>query len=285
MSASRPPAPTVLTVVGGETPSPSRAFAPGNPVSVFGVGAESDWVIVAPGVERVHLYLGFDGREVQVAPAAPTARVFLDGRELGAGWHAAPAGCELRFGAVCLLVTNEALRGGTQPLHPAIKPGEPAQHRGQRHTQILGLTATTPAAPAGRSEPPPPAEGSRPPMAGFAPVQPAPHVQGTRGAQAVQPAGGGAAPAPEHPLKATANWHTPAAAMDARQASSPPPAANREQQAPPPANIPKIQPAPMVPLGGLDRTVVSPQAHAQVRAECRDAVHGRRPTAACLREA
>ena len=86
MSASR--APTVLTVVGGETQAPSLSFPPGNTVAGFSVGAESNWVIVASGVEPVHLYLAFDGREVHVAPAAPTARVFLDGRELGAGWHA-----------------------------------------------------------------------------------------------------------------------------------------------------------------------------------------------------
>lgn len=271
MSASRPPAPTVVTVVGGETRAPSRSFPLGSPVLGFSVGAQADWAIVASGVAPVHLYLSFDGRDVHVAPADPNARVFLDGRELGAGWHAAAVGCELRFGAVCLLVTNEALRGGTQPLHPAIRPGEPAQQRGQLRTQILAHTATAPAAPAGRSEPPPPAEGSRPPMAGFAPVQPAPHVQGARGAQGVQPAGGGAAPAPGHPLTATAQWHTPAVAMDARRASSPPPAANREQQVPAAANIPKIQPARMVPLGGLDQTVVSPHAQVTVQPAVRPA--------------
>jgi hypothetical protein len=259
-------APTVLTVVGGETPAPTLSFPPGNPVSGLSVGAKSDWVIVASGVEPVHLYLAFDGREVHVAPAAPTARVFLNGRELGAGWHAAPVGCELRFGAVCLLVTNEAARGGTQPLGPLNKPSEPAQPGRQVHTQIMGLTAPAPATPAaaGRSEPPPHAEGARPPMAGFAPVQAAPHVQGPWASQAVQQ-GGGPFPAPVDQLRSTAQWHTPPGAMQSRGASSAPPE-KREEQAPPPVNIPKIQPAPMVPLGRLDRTLASPATPAQVTA-------------------
>ncbi len=264
MSASR--APTVLTVVGGETRAPSLSFPPGNPVSGFSVGAQSNWVIVAPGVEPVHLYLAFDGREVHVAPAAPTARVFLDGRELGAGWHAAPVGCKLHFGAVRLLVTNDAARGGTQPLGPLSQPSEPAQPARQLHTQILGLTAPAPAYPAaaGRSEPPPQPEAARPPMAGVAPVQPAPHVQGPRGPHAVQPAGGGAFPAPAHRLDSTAQWHTPPGVLESRPASSAPPAENREKQAPPPANTPKIQPAPMVPVGRVDRTLASQTAAAQV---------------------
>lgn len=257
MSASRKSAPTVVTVVGGETRAPTRSFPLGNSVSGFSVGAEADWVIVAAGVERIHLYLGFDGRDVQVAPAAPTARVFLDARELGPGWHVAPVGCELRFGGVSLLVTNEEVRGSTQPLLPALRPSEPAPSRGPIRTQILTV-------PALRSEPPPPAEGSRPPLAGFAPVQPAPHLQGARAPQAVQPAGGGWAPTP--PLNATAQWHTPAGAM-ASLAASAPPADDRAIQAPPPAaNLPKIQPAPVVPLRDMDRTVVSPAAREQVTA-------------------
>ncbi|HWP09248.1 MAG TPA: hypothetical protein VNN72_26070 [Polyangiaceae bacterium] len=242
----------------------------GNPVAGFSVGAQADWVIAAAAVAPVHLYLAFDGRDVHVAPAAQNASVFLDGRELGPGWQLAPVGCELRFGTVALLVTNEDARRGTQPLHPAIRPSVPAQPGGQAHTQILSRTVAVKAAPtaAGRSEPPPQAEGSRPPMAGFAPVQPAPHVQ-LRGTQAVQPAGGGAVPAPGHGLTATAQWHTPAAvAMQSRGASAPPaapapPAANREQQAPPPANVTKIQPTGMVPLGGMERTLASRTAPAQ----------------------
>ena len=226
-------APTVLTVVGGATRTPSRSFSPGNLVSVFSVGAEADWVIVAPGVERVHLYLGFDGRAVQVAPAAPATRVFLDGRELGAGWHVAPVGCELRFGAVCLLVTNEALRGGTQPLLPLSAPGQAA---------------------------PPGAE--RPAIVGFAPVQPAPRVQGPWGPPAVQPAGGGALPDLGRRLESTAVWHTPPGAMEALRAASAQ-VESHEKQAPAPANVAKIQPAPMVPLGRVDRTLASPHALAQ----------------------
>jgi len=247
VSASRPPTPTVVTVVGGQTQAPSRSFPLGDSVSGFSIGAQADWIVVASGVAPVHLYLAFDGREVHVAPAVPTAPVLLDGRPLGPGWHVAPVGCELRFGAVTLLVTNEAARGGTQPLHPAIRPSDPAPPGRQLRTQMLTGTAAAPATPAapGRSEPPPHAEGSRPPMAGFAPVQPAPHVQG-------------------HPLTSTAHWHTPPGAMDSRQAPPVPPPANREKQAAPPANIPKIQPAPMVPLGRMDRTLASPTAPAQV---------------------
>ena len=258
MSASRASAPTVVTVVGGETRAPTRSFPLGNSVSGFSVGTEGDWVVVAAGVERIHLYLGFDGRDVQVAPAAPTARVFLDARELSPGWQVAPVGCELRFGAVSLLVTNEDVRGSTQPLLPALRPSEPPALRGPIRTKILSV-------PAGLSEQPPPAEGSRPPMAGFAPVQPAPHLQGARAPQAVQSAGGGWAPTPGRPLSATAQWHTPTGAM--ASLASAPPADDRAVQAPPPAaNLPKIQPAPVVPLRDMDRTVVSPAAREQVTA-------------------
>lgn len=255
---SAPIAPTVLTLVGGATRTPTRSFPMGNAVSVFSVGAESDWVIVAPGVERVHLYLGFDGREVHVAAAAPTAHVFLNGRNLAEGWHVAPVGCELRFGSVCLLVTNEALRGGTQPIAPLTAPHDFAQPRRQLRTQILSVPAA-----AGRSEPPPDALDARAPMAGFAPVQPAPRVQGPWGPQAIQQAGSGAPPAPGPRLDSTAMWSTPPGAIGAPPVASALRAENHENQAPPLADIPKIQPAPMVPLGRLDRTLASANAPAQ----------------------
>jgi hypothetical protein len=102
-----------ITLLSGRSAQPSLTFTPGTPSNPVSIGTEGQWAIAGDGVEPVHLYVVFDGRQVHVALAAQGSQALMAGAQVGAEWMPAPVPCELRFGGACLI-----LRHAPRPLPP-----------------------------------------------------------------------------------------------------------------------------------------------------------------------
>src|SRR5882672_6879194 len=116
---------TVLTLTAGNSDQPRRTFLWGPPVDPFGVGPKGLWYVHAPGVRDVHLYIAFDGRQVQVA-AAEGASVTIRGAEVGHLWRAVPVNSELLFAGAKISITCEeapnAVSGSEPPQGSGLSP-------------------------------------------------------------------------------------------------------------------------------------------------------------------
>jgi hypothetical protein len=199
---------TVLTLTAGNSDQLRRTFVWGPPVDPFGVGTRGLWYVHGPGVQHVHLYLAFDGRQVQVA-AAEGASVTLHGAEVGQLWRPVPVNSELHFASATISVTCEeapaAASGSAPPEGTGVVPRtlivdrtvamdevlagengplEPALPR--TGTLRLMERAWAPPTPQPQTPPPPPpaaspvlskntqpAGGSAPPPAAMPPPEPA----------------------------------------------------------------------------------------------------------------
>lgn len=247
---------TILTVVTGGAREGSRAIAHGVALPPFSVGTQGAWAIFAPGVEPVHLFLGFDGTQVHVAKAAPSYQVLLAGIELGQGWHLIPVPCELRFGGACIAVTADEKRLITQPFGQLGAQGdEPLAPPGQVRTQFIARPSPVQSSPPAQ---PVTAPVLQVPGHDFVPVQPTPHVQGGQAWQTTQPIGSQAPPTP-HGFGGTVQVRPQGPVVAHPQ----PPVA---QEAP---AYPRVEPAPAVVLGQGQQPFaqpVNPQAPTQLSA-------------------
>jgi hypothetical protein len=93
-----------ISLLSGRSDRPTLTFTPGTPTNPVSVGSDGQWRVSGDGVEPVHIYLVFDGRQVHVALAAPGSGAQLAGARVGADWTLAPVPCELRFGGACLIL-------------------------------------------------------------------------------------------------------------------------------------------------------------------------------------
>ncbi len=183
MSAER--GATLLSVVAGNAPEPSRVLASGTVVPPFGVGTHADWVIEAPGVEPVHFFVTFDGNDLYVTRATPTSRLQLRGVDVGTEWQLVRLPCELYFGGACVSLFREAKSPTTQPLgqHPGVGGGS-LSAVGPQRTQPMESAFNQTRAFGSFPREAAPAEVQKTETLGFAPVQAAPHVQGSQAWQA-----------------------------------------------------------------------------------------------------
>jgi hypothetical protein len=102
-----------ISILSGTSAQPTLTFNPGTPSNPVSIGSKGQWAVAADGVEPVHLYVVFDGRQAFVALAATGAQVHLAGAPVGTEWVPAPVPCELRFGGACLI-----LRHAPRPVSP-----------------------------------------------------------------------------------------------------------------------------------------------------------------------
>jgi hypothetical protein len=74
------------------------SFCRGTDARLVSVGQQGSWQVSAPGVESIHAFLYFDGRDFWVLSAQPEAPPTLDGRALGEAWMQAVAPAVLGMG-------------------------------------------------------------------------------------------------------------------------------------------------------------------------------------------
>jgi beta-glucosidase len=134
----------LVRLVSGESPSVERSFPCGVPAGALSVGTEADWIVRAPGVERTHLALTYDGQRLYAA-SIHGAAAYANSVALTATFSPLPLPCELHFGRACLRATLE------QSAH-AEGAGNTAQHS-RLPSYFVRVVAT-----ARTSEPPPPEE-------------------------------------------------------------------------------------------------------------------------------
>jgi hypothetical protein len=115
---------TVLTLTAGVSSVPQSQFVWGTPVRPFSVGSRGDWVVDAPGVEPVHLFLQFDGKMIHVA-GGPTGAVQLSGAPVDQTWRPVPVFSEVTFGAARLRVTCEPAPARSPSEAPRVVPAAP----------------------------------------------------------------------------------------------------------------------------------------------------------------
>ena len=99
---------TVVRLKDGLSKTPRLKFAWGAPVDPITVGMRGQWAIMSDSMLDVHLHLGFDGKQLLVALAAPNAAAVLNGRPLqGQQWWPVSIPGTLQFGGAELKVENE----------------------------------------------------------------------------------------------------------------------------------------------------------------------------------
>jgi hypothetical protein len=136
----------VLTLTAGNSDERKRVFRWGTQIDPFGVGVKGAWYVHAPGVHDIHLYIGFDGRMVQVA-ATQGATVTVAGALVGQGWHPVPVRTELRFGSASIAVTcEEAPVEAPVARHAASHPPAGSSPPAARASSPPGASPSPPAA-------------------------------------------------------------------------------------------------------------------------------------------
>ncbi len=127
-----------VSLLSGESDKQTLTFTPGTPANHVGVGTGGQWIVLAEGVQPVHLYLVYDGRSVYVASGAPNARTLLAGADVGTDWVKATIPCELRFGGACLILRHV-------PRTKAPADEDATMHDGGALWQAAQRVASTPA--------------------------------------------------------------------------------------------------------------------------------------------
>ncbi|MGO8992734.1 MAG: hypothetical protein ACLQVI_05365 [Polyangiaceae bacterium] len=153
-----------ISVLSGQSERSTLTFTPGTPANPVSVGTAGQWVVLGDGVNPVHVYLVFDGRNVHAAAAAPNMHVLLAGTPVGTGWARAPVPCELRFGGVCLIMRFAPRTGGYVEEERTVHDGGALWHAAQRAVQDAvdkARQGPSPEAPplGGQFPPPRPAAG------------------------------------------------------------------------------------------------------------------------------
>ena len=86
----------VVTVIRGSTQQVTRCFRAGEVAPPISIGSQGDWVVSAPGVVPVHVWLWFDGASLYAASGDGSAQ--LHGTPLDGNWKPVQTQSELRFG-------------------------------------------------------------------------------------------------------------------------------------------------------------------------------------------
>jgi hypothetical protein len=295
---------TVLTLTAGNSDQLRRTFLWGPPVDPFGVGTRGLWYVHGPGVLHVHLYLAFDGRQVQVA-AAEGASVTLHGTEVGQLWRPVPVNAQLHFGGAIISVTceeapqaasgsqpppgsglsprtlivertvamDEVLAGGNGPLEPALP-----------RTGTLRLMERAWAPPTPQQQPPPAAPPAAiPPQARITqpptPIVPQAPITPARAVSAQAPITPARAVTaqppitkPPTPIAPQAPITPPRAVTAASPPVAPAPVIPEAPVTPPPAVPPPRAALPDIPLRGPLRPPDGPMDHVPLGAPQSEAV-------------
>jgi hypothetical protein len=97
-----------LSVLAGATERDERLLLAEREITPFSVGTKADWSISAPGVEPVHFFLAFDGKQLFAAAASENTPVWVRGARLGTSFTPLGNPCEICFGAACIGVGSAA---------------------------------------------------------------------------------------------------------------------------------------------------------------------------------
>lgn len=99
---------TVVRITDGLSKTPRLKFAWGAPVDPITVGMRGHWPIMSDSMLDVHLHIGFDGKQLLVALAAPNATAVVNGRPIqGQQWWPVTVPGTLQFGGAELKIENE----------------------------------------------------------------------------------------------------------------------------------------------------------------------------------
>jgi hypothetical protein len=100
---------TAVNLTAGLSKVPRMTFQWGTPANPISVGLRAQWSVLADGLQDVHLYLGFDGRLLLVAPGGPGAVVLVNGQPIhGQAWVPVSVPSQIQLGEALLRVENEA---------------------------------------------------------------------------------------------------------------------------------------------------------------------------------
>lgn len=100
---------TAVRLAVGLSKVPRMQFQWGQPANPLSVGLRGQWAVLADGLQDIHFYLGFDGRQLLVAPGGPGAALLLNGQPLqGQAWVPVTVPAQIQAGGALLRVENEA---------------------------------------------------------------------------------------------------------------------------------------------------------------------------------
>ena len=142
---------TVVNLVDGLSKTPRLRFAWGAPSDPISVGLRGHWAILADGLLDLHAYLGFDGKQLLIAPAAANAVVRVNGRTLvGHAWCPVAAPGEIELGGARLKVELDGpaldmgLPVGPNSTFDTLFDGGVLRQRGQALSDAPMVPATPP---------------------------------------------------------------------------------------------------------------------------------------------
>lgn len=119
----------LLRLAAGKSPHRDLVFRRGEPLAVFAAGTAGAWRVRAEGVLPVHVRFAFNGVDLWVAAATPTADARLDGVLLAPRWVPVRQTAQLELGAARVAI-----------LPRAVPPPLPVPHD-DAATQPLGADA------------------------------------------------------------------------------------------------------------------------------------------------
>lgn len=107
---------TAVNLTVGLSKVPRMTFEWGKRANPVSVGLRGQWAVLADRLQDIHLYLGFDGRQLLVAPGGPGAVVLVNGQPLtGHAWVPVTVPAHVQMGDALLRIENEAaLPGGAE---------------------------------------------------------------------------------------------------------------------------------------------------------------------------
>jgi hypothetical protein len=104
---------TAVSLSVGLSKVPRMTFPWGTRANPISVGVRGQWAVLADHLQDIHLYLGFDGRQLLVAPGGPSAVVLVNGHQVqGQAWVPVPIPAQIQLGEAQLRVENEAALEG-----------------------------------------------------------------------------------------------------------------------------------------------------------------------------
>lgn len=100
---------TAVNLTAGLSKVPRMTFQWGTRANPISVGLRAQWSVLADGLQDIHLYLGFDGRQLLVSPGGPGAVVLVNGHQVqGHAWVPVSVPSQIQLGEAVLRVENEA---------------------------------------------------------------------------------------------------------------------------------------------------------------------------------